>query len=268
LWRRRSYNGLVEHHQPGHSALLDDHTPEAVEQRLAKGPSQAYLRDFIYGAVDGIVTTFAVVAGVAGAQLSAGIVIVLGVANLLGDGFSMAVSNYLGTRADEQLRSRRRASERDHIRRHPEGEREEVRQIFAAKGFEGADLNRVVEVITADERRWIDTMITEEFGLSLDGPNPLRAAASTLVAFIAAGSVPLVIYVWQLSVPDVARIPNPFFWSSVLTGATFFAVGALKSRFVDERWHRAGVETLLVGGAAAAIAFMVGVLLRGIADRS
>jgi VIT1/CCC1 family predicted Fe2+/Mn2+ transporter len=258
----------VDHHLHHAHDLLDDHTPEAVERRLAQGPSQAYLRDFIYGAVDGIVTTFAVVAGVAGAQLSAGIVIVLGVANLLGDGFSMAVSNYLGTRADEQLRSRRRASETDHIRRYPEGEKEEVRQIFAAKGFEGTDLDRVVEVITANEGRWVDTMITEEFGLSLDGPNPMRAAGSTLVAFIAAGSVPLAIYVWQISAPDPARIANPFFWSSVLTAATFFGVGALKSRFVDERWWRAGIETLLVGGAAAGIAFVVGVALRGLADNA
>ena len=89
-----------------HDRIRAEHTSAAIRERLHLGPDHSYLRDFIYGAVDGIVTTFAVVAGVAGAQLSAGIVIVLGVANLLGDGFSMAVSNYLGTRADEQLRSR------------------------------------------------------------------------------------------------------------------------------------------------------------------
>jgi VIT1/CCC1 family predicted Fe2+/Mn2+ transporter len=246
--------------------LLDDHTPEAIERRLARGHSQAYLRDFIYGAIDGTVTTFAVVAGVAGAQLAAGIVVVLGVANLFGDGFSMAVSNYLGTRADEQLRERRRTSERDHIRLQPGGEREEIRQIFRAKGFQGSDLERIVDVITADEQRWVDTMLQEEFGLALDGPDPIRAATSTFVAFIVSGTIPLVIYLWQVAGPDDARIPNPFFWSSVLTGATFFTVGALKSRFVDERWWHAGVQTLVIGGAAAAIAFVVGVLLRGVAE--
>lgn len=246
--------------------LHHDHTPEAVQRRLSEGPRQAYLRDFIYGAIDGTVTTFAVVAGVAGAQLTAGIIVILGVANLLGDGFSMAVSNFLGTRADEQLRAKRRASEVDHVRRHPEGEREEIRQIFAAKGFEGSDLDRVVEVITANEERWVDTMIQEEFGLTLDGPDPLRAAASTFAAFITAGAVPLLIYAWQVGGPDGMRIPNPFFWSSVLTGVTFFGVGALKSRFVDESWQASGIQTLLVGGTAAFIAYAVGVFLRGIAD--
>ena len=83
-----------------------DHSPAAIRRRLQAGPGHSYLRDFVFGAVDGTVTTFAVVSGAAGAGLPAGVVIVLGMANLLGDGFSMAVGNFLGTRADQQLRAR------------------------------------------------------------------------------------------------------------------------------------------------------------------
>jgi VIT1/CCC1 family predicted Fe2+/Mn2+ transporter len=251
---------------PAIARLRRDHTPAAIRRRLSDGPSISYLRDFIYGAVDGTVTTFAVVAGVVGAQLPAGIVIVLGVANLLGDGFSMAVSNYLGTRAEEQRRERLRRSEGRQIDQYPEGEREEIRQIFAAKGLEGAELETVVASITADRERWIGTMLEEEFGLSREQPDAIRAAVSTFVAFIVAGTVPLLVYVWQVAVPPSAELPAPFLLACLLTGVTFLAVGVLKARVVEGSWVRGGLETLLVGGAAATIAFIAGVLLRGVAD--
>ena len=93
---------------PDMTELQADHTPAATENRLAGPTRHSYLRDFIYGAIDGAVTTFAVVCGVEGARLSVGVVVVLGVANLIADGFSMAASNYLGTRADQAVRRRAR----------------------------------------------------------------------------------------------------------------------------------------------------------------
>ena len=117
--------------------------------------------------MDGTVTTFAVVAGVAGAGLPRGVAIILGMANLLADGFSMAAGNYLSTKTDRELVDRARRVEEMHVEQVPDGEREEVRQIFAAKGFEGQILDEIVNVITTDRRRWVDTMLTEELGLRL-----------------------------------------------------------------------------------------------------
>lgn len=135
-------------------------------------------------------TAFAVVAGATGAGLAAGLVLVFGIANLLADGFSMAVSNYLGSRAEEQRRERLRVEEHHHVRVIPEGEREEVRQIFESKGITGAALDHVVEVITSDETLWVETMLREEHGLPSTGRSAGRAGVSTFVAFMLAGVGP------------------------------------------------------------------------------
>jgi VIT1/CCC1 family predicted Fe2+/Mn2+ transporter len=243
--------------------LAAEHTPRAIARRLRTGSGVSYLRDFIYGAIDGTVTTFAVVAGVTGAQLEDSVVIILGVANLIADGFSMAVSNYLGSRAERQQRERARDDELRQIREFPEGEREEVRQIFAAKGFEGDDLERIVEVITSDEEIWLETMMREELGYAETLPNELRAAFSTLVAFVVVGFIPLLAFVVDAIVPG--ELPNTFLWSTLLTGVAFFVVGALKARFVERGWVRSGLETLAVGGIAALLAYAAGVLLQGLA---
>lgn len=236
------------------------HTPAAIRARIAAEPEGSYLRDFIYGAIDGAVTTFAVVSGVAGAGLEPGVIVILGAANLVGDGFSMAASNYLGTRADDELRNRKRRMEERHIEQVPDGERDEIREIFRNQGFEGPDLERVVEVITSDRDRWVNTMLKEEHGIALRGPNPLRAAVTTFYAFLLVGIVPLLPFL--ASIVFGMHLAGPYVWSTVLTTLAFFAVGAFKSRFVEQQWWRSGVETLAVGGAAAILAYLCGMLLQ------
>lgn len=233
-----------------------DHSPEAIQVRLAGAPRHTYLRDWVYGGIDGAVTTFAVVAGVMGAELSPGIVLVLGVANLVADGFSMAASNYLGTRTEHDELRYWEAVEHRHIDTTPEGEREEVRQIFRQKGLTGDDLERVVATITADRARWVRTMLAEEYGLPQQVRSPWRAALSTFSAFMLCGVAPLL--------PFGVGVPDAFGWAIALTAGVFFAVGAARSRWSLAPWWRAGLSTLGVGMAAAALAFSVGVLLKGL----
>lgn len=245
------------------SALAASHSPDAIQDRLASGPQHSYLKDFIYGAIDGAVTTFAVVSGVAGAGLSPGIIVVLGIANLVGDGFSMAASNFLGTRAEDQHRDRLRRIEEEHIDRIPDGEREEIRQIMAGQGFEDDDLERAVEIITADRSRWVETMLKEEHGVPLVGPVAWKAAAATFVAFLVIGLIPLLPFIVRLT--GDSDLPTPYLWSTLMTGIAFFAVGAAKSRFVDQHWIWSGLETLFVGGGAAGLAYLCGTMLESFA---
>lgn len=249
--------------QPNRQELAENHTEEQIRDRLARGSHSGYLSDFVYGGIDGTVTTFAVVSGVAGAGLTSDIVIILGFANLVADGFSMAASNYLGTRVEQQLNEKARATEHHEIEVYPEGEREEVRQIFAAKGFSGNDLDRAVEIITEDRNRWVETMLTDELGLSLSVRSPIKAAAATMVAFVAIGFIPLLSFVIQAI--DSDAMPAPYLISSILTAIAFIVVGAIKSKFVDQKWYWAGLETLSVGGAAAALAYAVGAAIGHVA---
>lgn len=244
--------------------LRHEHSREEIRRRLAEGPRHSYLKDFIYGAVDGAVTTFAIVGGVAGAGLSHVIVIILGMANILADGFSMAVSNYLGTKAEMEQREKTRQIELRHIELVPDGEREEIRQIFAAKGFAGEDLERIVQKITSNKDLWVDTMVQEQYGLAKTALSPVRAGLFTFLAFLVFGLIPLLPYMaaWVAH----RDMGNSFFSSAVMTGVAFFGVGAIKGRFVDRPWYITGPETLLVGGCAAAMAYGVGFLFRGVAS--
>ena len=175
----------------------------------------------------------------------------------------MAVSNFQGVRAEQQVRERARQVEERDVSAVPEGEREEICQIFAARGLTGDDLEQLVRIVTADRRLWIDTMLEQELGLALAGPSPWRAGCATFVAFLLVGLVPLLTFLYDLAAPG--RIANPFLWSTLLTGMAFFAVGAVKSRFVEQPWHVAGAETLAVGGVAAVLAYLVGDVLTQVA---
>lgn len=241
---------------PPQIALEHEHTPEAIKVRLARGSTQNYLRDFVYGGIDGAVTTFAVVAGTIGANLATRIVLILGAANLIADGFSMAASNFLGTRAERDDYDRIARIEANHIDLNPEGEREEIRQIYAAKGFQGADLGSIVVIVTADRQRWIQTMLIEEYGLPREVRSDWIAAFSTFTAFVLCGALPLL--------PFVVGSAEAFSTSAVLTGLVFFLIGSIKSRWSTIPWWRSGTTTFAVGGIAASLAYLAGMLLRSL----
>ena len=236
--------------------LESQHKKGAIQQRLHSRKSYSYVGDSVLGGIDGCVTTFAVVAGAVGGDLPAYVIIIMGFANLIADGFSMAVSNYLRAKSEREQVDETRAIEEYHINKIPEGERQEIRQIFENKGFKGETLEKVVQGITKNRQLWVNTMLTEEYGLQIEGPNPVKASAVTFISFILVGIVPLIPFLFEQT------RTNQFFTSVLITLVAFFVVGIARGAVLGRQPIKSGIISVVTGGGAAALAFIVGVILR------
>lgn len=241
-------------------SIEHEHDSASIASRLANKPQSGMLGDFVLGSIDGTITTFAIVSGVAGADLSTSIAVILGLANVLADGFSMAVSGYLKARSDVQTLEQYASIEANHIKVCPEGEREEVRQIYIGKGFSGELLEQIVDTITSDERRWIESMLVDEYGFQLDPSSPRRAATVTFVSFITVGCVPII----PLLFSSFLSAEQTFLFSAIATGLTFLAIGAVRGRVLRSNIVRNAIETLAIGAVAAALAYGTGAVLKNI----
>lgn len=213
--------------------------------------------DFIYGSIDGVVTTFAIVAGVVGASLSPNIVLILGFANMFADGFSMAVANYQASKAHNEYVQMKRKREEWEIENEREQEEQEIRDIYQKKGFKAEFLEEIVRMITSKRKVWVDTMMREELGLVEDDKRPLNSALSTFVGFNVVGLIPLIPFIvfFGLGLPVNSEA---FYLSVVSTGAAFFIIGIIKGKIVKKSVVRSGFFTLLIGAIAALVAYFVG----------
>jgi VIT1/CCC1 family predicted Fe2+/Mn2+ transporter len=226
------------------------------------GAGSQYMGDMVFGGLDGIITTFAVVSGVAGARLGANVVLILGLANLFADGFSMATGAYLSSKSEEEYYQREWQRESWEIEHFPEGERAELYEIYRNRGYSEEEARQKTDIETSDEQRWIRAMMLDELGLLKDEKKPLLSGLATLVAFVIAGSVPLLIYLQGLFTPIEPRVAFPI--SMGLSALALFALGAAKVVVTRLNPLRSGIEMLLVGGLAAGVAYAVGALLKGV----
>jgi VIT1/CCC1 family predicted Fe2+/Mn2+ transporter len=245
------------------SQVKQAHETKAIRAQELHKHEGSYVGDFVFGAIDGSITTFAVVSGVAGAALSANIVIILGLANLIADGFSMAIGNYLSSKSDIEFAQRERKRETWEVEHYPKGEIEEIRAIFRRKGFKGKQLENAVKTITSNKKVWVDTMMVDELNIIEEKTSPIKKGIVTFVSFGLVGFVPLIPYFIAFFSETVKAIVFPL--AIVLTLIAFFFVGAAKIYVTGKNWLKSGLETLLMGSAAAIIAYAIGFLLRGLA---
>ncbi len=213
--------------------------------------------DFIYGSIDGAVTTFAIVAGVVGASLSPGIILILGFANLFADGFSMAAANYQASKTRNEYIEMKRKQEEWEIDNLEEQEKEEIRDIYSKKGFKDELLEEIVRIITSRRKVWVDTMMKEELGLIEDEKAPLDSSISTFVGFNLIGLIPLIPFMVFMAI-GVDPNSEAFFYSIIFVVSAFFIVGVVKGKIVKKSKMRSGVYTLIIGGIAATVAYLIG----------
>ena len=240
-------------------SLISQHHPIEIKRRLNEVPKQNIISDAVLGGIDGCVTTFAVVSGAIGAGFSSSVAIILGFANLFADGFSMAISNFESVKAQREFAKTIRKSEKEHIDIIPEGEREEIRQIFMNKGFKGEILEKIVSTISDNEEIWLETMLMEEHGLQKTSYSPYKSAISTFISFLFIGTMPLVPFLFTASDQQVQ-----FISSAILAGIMFFLIGAIKSYLFSRPILWSGFKTFLTGGTAAALAYLTGFVLQNI----
>lgn len=216
---------------------------------------EKYLGEFVYGGIDGCVTTFAVVSGSVGAGLDTSVILILGFANLIADGFSMSVGAFLSTQSERQKFQKHQQIEYNAVDEFPEEEREEIRVIYRRKGFEGALLEQVVDVITADKDRWVNDMMKEELEMIEEEKSPIWIGFFTFLSFLIIGLIPLGVYVVDFITPLHV---NLFLVSSVLTGTGFVFIGWVKTWVTESSWIKGVVETLILGASAACLSYFVG----------
>lgn len=233
--------------------------------KLLKRRAEHYFSPFVYGAIDGTVTTFAVVASSYGANLGARVVLILGFANLIGDGFSMGASAYASGLSERQQRVRAVKHYRDHKLATDKSVRESLTRHFIHDyGFEGEMLDKAVSAAMAKEETVVKHLIRDRLGFdtgTVSRTAALKDAFATFIAFLSAGIIPLIPYLIGLASNVNARAV--FYSSLLMTVFSFAIVGLMKGRVTGLSKWRGSLETLLLGCAAAIIAYLIGDLLAG-----
>jgi VIT1/CCC1 family predicted Fe2+/Mn2+ transporter len=241
----------LEHQAESHPEQLEFGPDYEVElEPAAHRVEGEWIRDATLGANDGLVSILTLIAGVAGAAVEPSTVLLAGIAGVVAGAISMAVGAYVSAKAYRSYYRAELRKEVEEMREKPEVEREEIREIYRERGFEGDLLERVVDTITSNPRTWLKVMMSEELGLSAHFGRPLAAAGVVFVSFLAGGIVPVIPFVF-------ASGGGALLTAFLLTALALLAAGAFRTRFTGERPLGAGLE--LVGMAAVGVGVAYGI---------
>jgi VIT1/CCC1 family predicted Fe2+/Mn2+ transporter len=216
-----------------------------------------YIRDLVFGFGDGVNTSLGIVAGVGGAIITADVVILAALIGMFTGAKAMAVQNYLAVKSQREILESEIKREEDEIETMPARERQEIEDIYRAKGFEGAELDKVVNKITSNKDVWLKTMLTEELGLNLEIlGNPLKGAFVMFGSFLVGGILPILPY---FAVKATLISPSAAIVIAIAISVTSsFIVGALKGRMAKKSWIKGGIEMAGLGTGIALVGYGIG----------
>jgi VIT1/CCC1 family predicted Fe2+/Mn2+ transporter len=244
--------------------LQAEHKP-APRSRLRAPPSEAaehsavrnYVRDIILGFNDGLVSVYAIVAGVAGAAFATRQIAIAGLAAATAGALSMGLGEYLSTKSQTEYYASEAKREREHVRAHGALERQEVRDMLEKKDYPPALVDQIADHVVADEDRFVDFMMREEFGVGQESErSPLVAMALVMGAFVVGAILPLVPFL--LGIGALAGLGI----ATVLSLSGLFAAGAIKGKTSGLAAWKSGLEMTALGALAAAITFGVGLAVK------
>jgi VIT1/CCC1 family predicted Fe2+/Mn2+ transporter len=239
---------------------MGSHT-HAQENHMTGGE---HIKSAVYGGLDGIITTFATVTSVAGSGLPHSVILIIGLAHLVADGLSMGLGDMLSSQAEADLSNHERSRELWEFENYPEGEIEEMVELYEKKGISTDDALLVVHTLAKYKDAFIDIMMIEELNLMPvdDDDSPLTGGIITFVSFMLFGVIPLLSYLVNL-IPGVGMSPETtLYMSCFLTVVTLFLLGAVKGKFVGQKMWRAGGSMAINGTIAAACGWVIGYLLQ------
>lgn len=215
-----------------------------------------WLRPAVFGAMDGLVSNFALIAGVAGGRASHQVILLTGFAGLVAGAFSMAAGEYISVASQSELVEAEIEVERREIQRRPEAEEYELAQLYEARGLEPDLAREVARQLSRDPAEALDVHAREELGVDPGKlPSPLVAAGSSLLSFAVGACLPVLPYV----------LGATSLWPAIGVAAVgLFGAGALVSRLTARAWWYGGLRQLLLGGAAASVTFAVGSVVGGV----
>ena len=229
-----------------------------AQQEAHQTEEGAYAKSVIFGALDGMLTGFAVVCATDGGGLSWEVVPTVGVASVLAGAISMGVGEYLGSIAETEHALEERKREKWELSSNPDGEKREMVEIFAGKGMSVSDATSVIDTLAKYEDLFLEIMLKHELGLDTPDDDAdldaLKQGGVMFGAFFFFGVVPLLPYLYAKL--RGGEVPGAFAYASALTALELFAMGASKSALSHRHWAATGLESLLLGGLAAAAAWL------------
>ena len=231
--------------ESGKSATLDEH-------RQLHAPSGKFLRHAIFGMNDGLVSTIALLAGLVGAGIGADIIIIAGFAEMLSGAISMSLGTYISTKSQIEFYKREVKKEMDDMERLPAVEKNHVKEIYRRKGFDGVELDKIVDRITSSKKIWLDVLVTEELGLSSSKiENAVTSGIVMFFAFVFGCFIPLSSFMF---------VPGEFALKTAIVSslAILFLAGAGKTHFTGKNWIKSGIEMVVIGSLATFVAYYAG----------
>jgi len=213
------------------------------------------ISDVILGGQDGLVNVLGVTLGVASATNNPFVILVAGLAATFAETISMAAVAYTSVKADRDYYNAERALEEEEVEKIPQHEVEEIREIYAKKGFKGKLLSDIVKVITSNKKVWVDTMMTEELNLSPKfGGSPLKSGLVVFISTLIGSLIPLI----PFTLFNIFSVGSAMIVSLVLSVIVLFAVGAVKARLTVGNWFTSGLELAIIGSVAAGTGYFIG----------